>query len=184
MKINKHIFTAIVVLITTLFLFGLVISIRYVQQKEPVQSESKQINRTGTTLKVTIPSAKLQVGTTIKVTVSTDATYDISATDIVLTYDPVFLAFNQDGLVSADYTVVRVLPGSDTLVISLLNKDDAATTKSQNNNIVTIPFTLLKKGVTSIKPLLSETGMTSTLLFGSSTKNQLSRVLPLQLTIQ
>jgi len=184
MKINKHVFTAVIILISILFLFGLIISIHYVQQKGPTQTNEKQQNEFGTWLKLSIPSKKLHVGNTIKVAVTTNATQAVSATDIVLTYDPLYLSFNQDGLVSADYSIVRVLPGSDTLVISLLKKNTIPTDKSTDAHIVTIPFTLLKKGTTSLKPLLSNTGMTSTLLFGTNTKNQLSKVLPIQLSIQ
>jgi len=184
MKINKYVFTAITVLITVLFLFGLIISIRQVQQKGPMQSENKQTQRDGATLRLTMTSEKRHVGNVVKIAVTTNTTQDISATDIVLMYDPEYLSFNQDGLVSAEYSIARVLPGSDTLVISLLKKDNASMNKSADTNMVIIPFTLLKKGMTSIKPLLSKTDMTSTLLFGTSTKNQLSNVIPLQLSIQ
>lgn len=174
----------IIVLMTVLFVVGLIISTRFVHQNENAQTQKNQDKQQiGVTLKLTASSKQIVVGDSLEIIVSVDTAQNISASDIVLAYDPTFLAFDQDKLTSKEYSIVRVLPGNGTLIISLLENENISD-RTTNNDIVTIPFTLLKKGSTTIKPVLSDTGTTSTLLFGNDTKNQLSRVLPLKLLVR
>src|SRR3989344_6516 len=181
MKINKVHFTMIIAFMTVLFIVGLIISTRFVHKNEPVQTQKNQDKQQiNATLKLTVSNKQIRVGDTLKIVVSVDTAQNISASDIVLAYDPTFLEFDQEKLISKTYSIVRVLSENGTLIISLLENENLSGKTPRNNDIVTIPFTLLKKGNTTIKPVLSDVGTTSTLLFGNDTKNQLSHVLPLE----
>lgn len=157
---------------------------RTLYKSDSTQTQTTQKMKTGTGLSLLVDSPTIHVGDTVRITVNADGVKEpVSASDIVLRYDTTRLSFVKATAVSSSFSVVRIISDKGMLVISGI--DDESTTQSivSKKGLINVEFSVLQKGEIIIKPVLSDTGITSTLLYNTSTKNQLMQVTNLTLSV-